>query len=72
MKQIFDWLREQIITHLEQCIELRVNSLDRFTEIGYGHRIDVYNRVLGYINEAEAKWEAERNGTKDDGRMERY
>ena len=59
MKWVFDWLREQIKTHLEQCIELRENSLDKFTEIGYGHRIDVYNRTLRYINEAEAKWEAE-------------
>lgn len=59
MKEIFDWLREQITTHLEQCIELRENSLDKFTEIGYGHRIDVYNRTLRYINEAEAEWEAD-------------
>lgn len=51
MKQIFDWLREQVpekiltkvsVTSIEQCA-----------------RASCYNKMLALIDEAEVKWEAE-------------
>ena len=44
MKQIFDWLREQIGDRKENCSSITM--------------IDV-NRVHNIIDEAEAKWEAD-------------
>lgn len=50
MKQIFDWLREQI-NEAHKLNKLR---------LGLGMRLDApYNLFNEIINEAEAKWEAD-------------
>lgn len=53
MKQIFDWLRE----HMQERIKL-YQTLD-VTETAVDVAIKETERFIEYINEAEAKWEAE-------------
>ena len=55
MKQIFDWLREQIDYEREP----EYNIADK----AFNEGLSV---AISKINEAEAKWKSERNGTKDD------
>ena len=57
MKQIFDWLREQM--EWNQTVEMH---FDGTPPKQYVER----EKWVAVINEAEAKWESERNGTKDD------
>ena len=57
MKQIFDWLREQIDYEREP----EYNIADKAFNEGLSVAISKINEA-----EAKAKWEAERNGTKDD------
>lgn len=55
MKEIFDWLREQLKDKSEVCYRtyLKLKSDEDFgCSFAYSHAIDL-------INEAEAKWEAD-------------
>ena len=87
MKQIFDWLREQMRENSYDCCESNY-SVDMVVDEDVAIRIvdeaeakcsdieqDAYERgyVLGFDNGykdgqyfEKAKWESERNGTKDD------
>lgn len=53
MKQIFDWLREQMRERIKAY-----RTLDT-TETAVDVAIKETERFVEYINEAEAKWEAE-------------
>lgn len=67
MKQIFDWLREQINAEIKECQEFyRAQNNDSVCKCVMQGNVNAYAKSLSLIDEAEAKWEAERNGTKDD------
>lgn len=53
MKQIFDWLREQMNELLKPDIE----CFD--CEEDFEFELKRHNKYLGLVNEAEAKWEAD-------------
>lgn len=57
MKQIFDWLREQINKHKDYCEINENGSRYASDSFGYESRVSAYNIVLNIINEAETKWE---------------
>ena len=52
MKEIFDWLREQIKESMVELIPLAVPR----TERSYGKEL-AFTRSLAIVDEAEAKWE---------------
>ena len=58
MKQIFDWLREQIRERIKLYQTLDV------TETAVDVAIKETEKFIEYINEAEAKWVASASGVK--------
>lgn len=59
MKQIFDWLREQIT----KCLEYNKTCENEFQDSNmtfiYKGQINTWKMALAMVDEAEAKWEAD-------------
>ena len=59
MKQIFDWLREQINAEIKECQEFyRAQNNDSVCKCVMQGNVNAYAKSLSLIDEAEAKWEA--------------
>ncbi len=61
MKQIFDWLREQIVYNKKEAEDKYERWSGRASAIGAhsGGKVCALDETLELLNEAEEKWEAE-------------
>lgn len=60
MKQIFDWLREQINAEIKECQDFYLaQNNDSVCKCVMQGNVNAYAKSLSLIDEAEAKWEAE-------------